>query len=119
MEETVEALNQERQLIEATMEELLRINQADFNLDVIKGLDTEPEDMLKQRMQYSMIELIKEKNASLAALLSPSGMSDFFKEQSEIIASGPKPKKLFAMSAEKPKVLDSSAGFLRAADEIQ
>jgi hypothetical protein len=86
MDETVEALNKERQLIECTMEELIRINSADLNLDILASQSKEEvDDSLRQRMHYSMIELVKERNGSLAALLAPNGMKNYFREQSELL----------------------------------
>jgi hypothetical protein len=34
-----------------------------------------------------MIELVREKNQSVAALLAPEGMSEFFKDQAETMAN--------------------------------
>lgn len=36
MEDTIETLTKERQLIEVTMEELVKINQSEFALDLIQ-----------------------------------------------------------------------------------
>ena len=45
-----------------TLEELTKINQADFILDVIKTpTESQENENLRQRLQQSFIELVKEK----------------------------------------------------------
>jgi hypothetical protein len=65
------------------MEELLKIDQNDFMLDLIPTLGEQHPEALKERLTHSLIELVKEKNQSVAALLVPTGMASFFKEESK------------------------------------
>lgn len=64
------------------MEELIKINKNDFALDLFPSGGDQTLEGLKSRLTYSLIELVKEKNVSLAALMVPKGMANFFKEQS-------------------------------------
>ena len=43
------------------MEELLKINQNDFVLDLVPSQGEQPEALM-QRLTHSLIELVKEKN---------------------------------------------------------
>lgn len=63
----------------------MKINKVDFNFELFKvPFDlqslTEEERQLKERLHFSMVELVREKNQSLAALLQPDGMSKYFNE---------------------------------------
>ena len=63
IDETVDALNQERMLIELTLEELAKLNQTDFNIQLIPQETLQQTDLeqLRGRLQVSMIELVREK----------------------------------------------------------
>ncbi|TNV81898.1 hypothetical protein FGO68_gene14879 [Halteria grandinella] len=92
MEEIIQSLGQERMLIESTMDELLKLSYSDLNLELIRPdlQDTAQQDILKKRLHNSLIDLIREKNPSLATLVVPEGMQRYFKEQAQQIATNKK-----------------------------
>jgi len=65
------------------LEELAKLNQPEYSIQLIPNEIQQQSDLdqLKGRLQVSMIELVREKSGQLASLLSPLGMSAFFKEK--------------------------------------
>eukprot|EP00347_Sterkiella_histriomuscorum_P018816 403344062 len=78
IEETVTDIQKERTLVEISMTELKQINSEDLNLNL--G-EQSHQDLLRERLLFSFIELIKEKNTPMASLLIPQGLKRLFERE--------------------------------------